>query len=407
VPVSKGWAKNSVNATIFRTNSVTTHGDTQYIAFYNEDARVVLAKRRLGTTKWQIHETPYAGNTRDAHNGINIAVDGSGLLHMSWDHHCDPLNYCRAVAPGSLELTDRMRMTGQNENKVTYPEFYNLPNGDLLFLYRDGSSGNGNTMLNRYDVTTRKWSVIQHPLIDGQGQRNAYTNQIAVDRDGSWHISWCWRETGNVATNHDICYARSLDGGKTWLKSTGEKYILPITADNAEYVCRIRQNSELINHTSMTVDSKGRPLIATYWRPEGTRIPQYHVTYYDGEKWKTTPVGKRKTPFSLSGGGTRRLPMSRPKILADSSDRLYLIFRDEERAGRVSVAICQDPKRTVWRIEDLTDDSVGLWEPSCDSVLWQREDVLHLFLQDVEQKDRDALEETPPTMVSVLEWTPH
>jgi hypothetical protein len=407
VPVSKGWAKNSVNATIFRTNSVTTHGDTQYIAFYNEDARVVLAKRRLGTAKWQIHETPYAGNTRDAHNGINIAVDGSGLLHMSWDHHCDPLNYCRAVAPGSLELTDRMQMTGQNENKVTYPEFYNLPNGDLLCLYRDGSSGNGNTMLNRYDVTTRKWSVIQHPLIDGQGQRNAYTNQIAVDRDGSWHISWCWRETGNVATNHDICYARSLDGGKTWLKSTGEKYILPITADNAEYVCRIRQNSELINHTSMTVDSKGRPLIATYWRPEGTRIPQYHVTYYDGEKWKTTPVGKRKTPFSLSGGGTRRLPMSRPKILADSSDRLYLIFRDEERAGRVSVAICQDPKRTVWRIEDLTDDSVGLWEPSCDSVLWQREDVLHLFLQDVEQKDRDALEETPPTMVSVLEWTPH
>jgi len=165
VPVTTGWAKNSVNATIFRTNSVTTHADTQYIAFYSEDSHVVLAKRKLAATKWRIRKTRYKGNTKDAHNGISIAVDGSGILHMSWDHHCDPLNYCRSVAPGSLELTDKMPMTGQNENKVTYPEFYNLPDGDLLFLYRDGGSGNGNTMLNRYDVKTQKWSAVQHPLI--------------------------------------------------------------------------------------------------------------------------------------------------------------------------------------------------------------------------------------------------
>jgi hypothetical protein len=406
VPVATGWAKNSVNATIFRVNSLTTYGETQYITFYSEDAHVVLAKRKLGTTNWQIRKTRYKGNTKDAHNGISIAVDGSGILHMSWDHHCDPLNYCRSVAPGSLELTNKMPMTSQNENKVTYPDFYNLPDGDLLFLYRDGSSGNGNTMLNRYDVITRRWSVVQHPLIDGQGQRNAYTNQIAIDKDGNWHISWCWRETGDVATNHDICYAKSTDAGKTWLKSTGEKYILPITADNAQYVCRIPQKSELINQTTMTVDSKGRPLTATYWRPQGTTVPQYHLTYYDGQKWKTTQITRRKTPFTLSGGGTKRLSISRPKILADSQDRIYMIFRDDERNARVSVAVCQDPKRIQWRIEDLTDHSVGLWEPSYDSVLWQRENVLHLFLQNVEQKDRDVMEDIPPTMVAVLEWTP-
>jgi len=406
VPVAKGWAKNSVNATIFRTNPVATYGDTQYIAFYSEDAHVVLAKRKLGTTKWQIHKTRYKGNTKDAHNGISIAVDGSGILHVSWDHHCDPLNYCQGVAPGSLKLTDKMPMTGQNEKRVTYPEFYNLEDGSLLFLYRDGGSGNGDTMLNRYDIKTRKWSVIQHPLIDGQGERNAYTNQIAIDKHGNWHISWCWRETGDVATNHDICYAKSTDKGDIWEKSTGEKYTLPITADNAEYVCRIPQNSELINQTSMTVDSNGWPLIAAYWRPQGTEVPQYHLIYYDGEKWNTAQISQRKTPFTLSGGGTKRLPISRPKILADSSDRLYVIFRDQERSGRVSVAVCQDTKRMKWRIEDLTNDSVGLWEPSYDSILWQRENVLHLFLQKVEQKDRDVLEDMPPQMVSVLEWTP-
>jgi len=406
VPVAKGWAKNSVNATIFRTNSVTTHGDTQYIAFYSEDAHVILAKRTLGTTKWRIRETQYTGNTKDAHNGISIAVDGTGILHMSWDHHCVPLRYCRSVSPGALELTDEISMTGQNENKVTYPEFYNLPDGGLLFLYRDGGSGNGNTMLNHYDVKTQKWSIVQHPLIDGQGQRNAYTNQIAIDKYGRWHISWCWRETGDVATNHDICYAKSADRGKTWQKSTGERYALPITADNAEYICLIAQKSELINQTSMTVDSEGRPMVSTYWRPEGTRVPQYHLIYHDGKKWQVTQIGLRKTAFTLSGGGTKRLPISRPKILADSEGRLYMLFRDAERGNRASVAICEDRKRITWRIKDLTTDSVGEWEPSLDTVLWQRENTLHLFLQKVAQKDRDVLRDMPPQMVSVLEWQP-
>jgi len=32
--VSYGWAKTSVNAVIFRQNSLVSHGDFQYIAFY-------------------------------------------------------------------------------------------------------------------------------------------------------------------------------------------------------------------------------------------------------------------------------------------------------------------------------------------------------------------------------------
>ncbi|MHC4334189.1 MAG: BNR-4 repeat-containing protein, partial [Planctomycetota bacterium] len=117
VPIAEGWAKNSVNATIFRVNSVTTHDDTQYVAFYSEDGHVVLAKRKLGKKDWQIRKAQYKGNTKDAHNGISIAVDGAGVLHMSWDHHCDPLRYCRTTSPGSLELTEEMPMTGRNEEK--------------------------------------------------------------------------------------------------------------------------------------------------------------------------------------------------------------------------------------------------------------------------------------------------
>ena len=390
---AKGWAKNSINAVIFRKDPITTYENTQYIAYYNEHGVLMLGKRKLENTNWEIRRTQYKGNTSDAHNTISIAVDGAGILHMAWDHHVNPLNYCQSVSPGSLELTDKIPMTGQNENSVTYPEFFNLPDSNLLFLYRDGSSGNGITMLNHYDVKTGKWTAVQHPLISGQGERNAYTNQMAIDKNGILHISWCWRETGDVATNHDICYAKSSDGGRTWQKSTGEVYTLPITAENAEYVRRISQNCELINHTSMTVDAEGHPLIATYWRPDGTEVPQYHLVWFDGKAWHTTQIGQRKTPFSLSGGGTKRIPISRPKVLVDYGGRVYVIFRDAERGSRVSAAISEGPGFGQWRVEDLSTDYVGLWEPGYDTVLWQRENILHLFVQQVGQGDGETLED--------------
>ena len=60
-----------------------------------------------------------------------------------FDHHGQPLNYCRSVAPCSLELGEKEAMTGVDEEDVTYPEFYRFSQGNLLFAYRSGASGRG------------------------------------------------------------------------------------------------------------------------------------------------------------------------------------------------------------------------------------------------------------------------
>jgi hypothetical protein len=404
VPITEGWAKNQINAVIFRKNSVTSFRKNQYVAFYDEDSKVVVAKRRLGTLLWQIRRTQFSGNTADAHNSISLTVDGNGFLHLAWNHHGVPLQYSRSRAPESLEFSDQAAMTGDTENKVTYPEFYNLPDGNLLFFYRDGASGNGSLILDLYDIRTKKWSRLQNNLIDGEGQRNAYP-QTAVDAKGTIHLSWVWRESPNVATNHDLCYARSTDGGKTWQKSTGEKYALPITADTAEYVWRIPQNSELINQTSMAADNAGNPLIATYWRPAGTEVPQYELVYFDGLKWNRSQISNRTTPFSLSGQGTKKIPIARPQIVVDAN-KIVVIFRDIERGDRVSAAICTNLKKAIWKIKDLTETGVGMWEPTLDRDLWNKKKVLNLFVQKVGQGDGEGLEELPPQMISILEWKP-
>jgi hypothetical protein len=224
IPVDSAWANNSVNVTVFRKNSLVTCKDTQFIAYYDKDAYVVTGKRKLGTAQWQLQRTPYKGNAADAHNVISIMTDGEGYIHLAWYHHNNALHYCRSIRPGSLVFTQPMPMTGIQEDKVSYPEFYKMPDGNLLFFYRDGGSGQGNLVMNKYDVKKKRWTQLQSNLIDGEGQRNAYW-QACVDKSGTIHVSWVWRETPDVASNHDMCYACSKDGGATWQKSTGEKYI--------------------------------------------------------------------------------------------------------------------------------------------------------------------------------------
>ncbi len=50
--IAPGWAKTSVNAPIFRKNSVVSAGGYQYVAYYDSTANVVLAKRSLDSDEW-------------------------------------------------------------------------------------------------------------------------------------------------------------------------------------------------------------------------------------------------------------------------------------------------------------------------------------------------------------------
>ena len=93
-----------------------------------------------------------------------------------------------------------------DEGNVTYPEFYPLTDGDLLFVYRSGSSGRGNLVMNRYSLKDYKWARVQDVLIDGEDKRNAYW-QLYVDEKvrfisrGYGAKPGRWRPTMTFATH--------------------------------------------------------------------------------------------------------------------------------------------------------------------------------------------------------------
>lgn len=408
MPIGFGWAKNAVNTTIFRKNSVVSHKGYQVVAYYDSMGYVVVAKRKLTTNQWQVQRTNFKGNVKDAHNVISIMIDGDGFIHLSWDHHGNVLHYSKSMQPLGLDFLPEMPMTGVKEAKVTYPEFYRLANGDLLFFYRDGSSGNGNFIINKYSIATKTWHRLQDVLINGEGKRNAYW-QACVDVKGTIHVSWVWRESADVSSNHDMCYAASDDGGITWRKSNGAVYALPITQATAEVVQAIPQKSELINQTSMTADEDGNPYIATYFKPQGSNVPQYQLIYFNGKTWQVNEVSNRQTPFSLSGVGTKKIPISRPQIIVGKANgklAAIMLYRDEENGSLASATSCKDLTKNIWTIKNITTTALDNWEPSYDTELWKQSKKLHIFIQKAGQGDGEKLENLAPQPVYVLEWKP-
>ena len=95
-----------------------------------------------------------------------------------------------------------------------------------------------------YDAETQTWQRLHDNLISGENQRNAYW-QACVGADGTLHVSFNWRETWGVETNHDICYAKSEDGGETY----GERHVWTTEAGLTEpqsYVAVVLPDGSLV-----------------------------------------------------------------------------------------------------------------------------------------------------------------
>ncbi len=200
----------------------------------------------------------------DSHNYIALAVDSDGYLHLSGDMHVAPLKYFRTSKPFDASTFERVeKMVGREEQRVTYPRFFDGPNGEFLFTYRDGGSGNGNQIYNIYDPKTKAWNrLLDKPLTDGEGKRNAYNDGPIKGPDGWYHLAYVWRETPDAASNHDLCYARSKDF-LHWETGAGKPLTLPITLKSSEIVDPVPEKGGMINgNAKLGFDNLGRVTIS-------------------------------------------------------------------------------------------------------------------------------------------------
>jgi hypothetical protein len=308
VPVAEGLASHPVNG----GRCLISDGTHQYLAFYDGNHQLTVAKRALGDIRWDFVKLPEKVGW-DTHNRAVLFRDPSGRIHLTGNMHCAPLRYYRTEKPGDIHTFKALhRWRGKNENRVTYPTPFKLEDGSVYLLYRDGGSGDGRRFLIHYEEKTQTWTGAQGPLISGRAHQptcNAYPfGGIQVDKE-VFHIAWCWRETPDVRTNFNVCYAKSLDRGRIWKPWSGTATELPITPLNAEVVDPIPQNQGLMNAGSLVVDGKGRPYIG-YTRCDKAGFNQLYIATPEEKKWRIIQVTDWKTRFGFEGRGT--IPRSPP-----------------------------------------------------------------------------------------------
>jgi hypothetical protein len=302
--------------------ALLTAGERQFVAFYDAERRMTVGLRRLDERQWQLERLPSVLGW-DSHNYVTLAVDRDGQIHVSGNMHCHPLVYFRTERPYDIASFRRIpAMVGWNEQRCTYPRFLRGAEGELIFTYRDGGSGNGDQYFNLWDPQTATWKrLIDSPLFAGGGKMNAYFTGPEQDKGGMFHVCWVWRNTPDCATNHDLCYARSKDLVH-WQRSDGRPLALPITLATAEIVDPVPPGGGMVNgNTKLGFDAQGRPVIA-YHKFDAQGKTQLYNARREAAGWKIYQTSDWDYRWEFQGGGTIRFEISFGPIQAGADGSL-------------------------------------------------------------------------------------
>jgi len=440
----------SMNGQAFQNDILLSHNGWQYTAWYDTVGtiqNVLLARRSiLGVTvgEWQTLDTgsDFTNGDEtvwDAHNTISLGIDPrDGTLHMSWDHHGNTLRYRRSApglatyddaawGPGLLQPEQNwMRSAATPITGVTYPIFFNAPDGALFFNYRSGGSTNGSNFVLPWSPTSAVYAsshlvTVRAGTFTGPANktagtftstsRNAYANGWDFGPDGTLHTTWTWREQGDDS-NHDICYAYSPDRGVKWYNNAGT-----LIADNSGtsgptvptnisvespgiVVVPLDSRQMLINQQSQTVDAQGRVHVVVSHRRQD---PGYEWTLGDGAFGGADDVYHHYVRDPGTGDWTRHIlplsqqPGSRPDIEAAANGDLYAVFQTSGRlviAGATAAAAYAD-----WAIL-ATEGNNYASEPRLDHARLRRTGVLSVLVQE----NAPASTEPTPVPIRVLDF---
>lgn len=430
----RGGFGQSINGLSFQQDALVTHGDYQYLGYYDGQRRVCLARRKLPAGHWEsLRFDDYNFTSNDAHNTISIGVcPQDGTIHLAFDHHGHPLHYriSRSGVASSPEDVDwdaglfgpvTSELEAGKPIAITYPRFWQTPDGGLQFCYRRGGSGNGDRMLVDYDAKAGRWvdtrQIDSHAGIfqDAMGKsrsRCSYPNGYNYGPGGKLHATWVWRESSQGA-NHDLVYAYSQDRGLTWRNNAGRVFAQPPGVNSpGATVVEIARKYGLMNTHGQAVDSQGRVHVVIWHCSKETLASAGSAP---GEQRWGPPEARRYHHYWRDADGVWRhveLPWvagSRPKVFLDANDNAILIHG--LKAGSVEMedgvffttgdlviaAATAASDWTDWKVIQV-ENGPFLNDMLGDPYRWRRDGVLSILAQESPREDHQ------PTRLRVLDF---
>ena len=126
IPLAMVWSGHPVDFDIITTDKF------QYVAYYDTSRTMCIARRNIESKEWEITKLPSVTGW-DTHNYIDIIRDKDGYIHISGNMHNVPLIYFRSKAPDNISEFEPLSMIGRDEDRATYPVFFNDLQGNSIF----------------------------------------------------------------------------------------------------------------------------------------------------------------------------------------------------------------------------------------------------------------------------------
>lgn len=269
------------------------------VAYYDAERWLTLAS--LDPAKQQICRlrlpSRFAG--WDAHNDISMAIGPDGSLHLVGNLHASKLFYAGGRAD-DLASVKPMPMTGQDEDKTTYPTFLRGPGDSLFFLYRSGGSGNGSWLVNRWQ--DGRWQRVQRIFADRdrEGSASAYP-AFAMAPDGTLHSVIVWRRTIDVASNYAVSYARSRDL-RRWEGIATPPHAAPVGPDDIDRIETPGPRQGLMNNPRLVLAPDGTPVLL-YPRQGADGKDAIVAARPQGNRWLVREIAHSARRTEVAGTG--------------------------------------------------------------------------------------------------------
>ena len=409
---------NTVNGRTHQQTPLTTYRGYQYVTYFDADRRICIGRKKVEADSWDvIHFEDHKFETNDSHNTAVLGIcKQDGTIHMVFDHHATPLNY-RVSEQGVANHPDSVQWSAglfgpiahslgsvATAERVTYPRFFNAPNGNLMLYYRAVTSGNGDGMIEEYDGIRHHWTPGMGRFIardigvyaaNGKTSpfRCPYINSLSYAGD-RLHVSWIWRELferTKAVNQHDLCYAYSDDHGRTWQNSQGERIgetgIHPIHLNtNGLVVAPIPTGVGLANsNTHYAYDDGGIHVVMRH--NIGTDVESQYVHY-----WRAVDGRWSNNALPFTGG--------RPKLVGTAERILVLVYEDDDHNLHVLRGRPNDSRtRWKWSKVKLPEPHFVYGEAVLDLERWEQDKTLSIYSQNPPLTQKQVSGETPVTGV--------
>lgn len=260
-------SEGSERATVGNGNKIVSYGGKTHVVWQDISREGYLNQVKSYDDKAGLWSEPYTlGTGIDNHARPILTVDHEGYLHAIQSGHNSPVTWRRSAKPNDSSEWSAPEKVGEG----TYPVVLCDADNTLYLTMR----GNNHIGVDFYAKPEgQPWRMVTRIVKNAEEYREAYGAfhmNMALGPDGTIHAVIDFFEGQDAVgrgLHQAVCYAKSPDGGKTWLKLDGSVIETPARPEDMDTLIRsTRTRVEALpvpehRNIGIVVDSKGTPYV--------------------------------------------------------------------------------------------------------------------------------------------------